>query len=63
MAELLLDGVVPRCFKGRRLRLVVPPVGYGRGESVATPRRCPTGRAGALRRNGDEGPAGATSSA
>jgi hypothetical protein len=57
---LLLDGVVPRCFRGRRLRSVVPPVGYDRGEPVATLCHCPTGHTGALRRNGDEGPTGAT---
>jgi hypothetical protein len=59
-AWLLLDGVVSCCFRGRRLRSVVPPIGYDRGESVATPRRCPTGPASAMRRNGDEGPARAT---
>jgi hypothetical protein len=48
--------VVPRCFRGWRLRSVVQPVGYGYDESVATPRRHPTGHAGTLRHNGDEGP-------
>jgi hypothetical protein len=54
--------VVPRCFRGLRLRFVVQLVGYGRSESVATPRRRPTGHAGTLRRNGDEGPAEVCSS-
>jgi hypothetical protein len=48
--------VVPRCFRGRQLRSIIQPVGYGHDESVATPRRRPIGHADTLRRNGDEGP-------
>jgi hypothetical protein len=58
-AGLLLDGVVPRCFRGRLLCSVIPPVGYGRSKSIAMLRRCPTGYVSTLHRNRDEGPTGA----